>query len=841
MALTFETLGNATIQFCVDGKPILATDPWLVGTCYFGSWALDHALSAEQVRNVQDSDYIWISHGHPDHLHHESLKLIPKGKTILLPDHYDRDIADFLAGQGFAVEILRYRKWRRLHPQLEVLCLDNENQDAILIARFGDALVINLNDSPYFGEQSFIRRLVRKHPNDLVYVLRLCSIDADMRNFVDEHGRRTIQDPDELKPGAIWAVARSTEALGAKYFCCSSSQHVYVRTDSIWANPYRITFDDIERNWSRQNVALVPPFVTMDVATGRYVENHPSRETDLTQVTDKTGEDDWDERLSAAEWQQVESFFKRFGLLHRYLDFIEVTVGGETRRFPTGQRPADAPMGANGVTFIVPRRSLLEVATYGYFDDLLIGNFMQTRLHGRATLYPFVTPLIAKLGGNAKVFDYSQYVRFCWRYFARNPLAFVSWRVERVVRFGVQPTVRRWAHKLGLFATAKRFYRGWLLRDPLDTSSAGEPAAVPYVVPKTAIRLGATDAAQTPPSGRGKWMPYRPDFGRYDRPRLIVSVDTEEDFDWSAPFSSKSNSVHSMSRQHLAQKMLERYGVKPIYLCDFPIADQEAAYGVLREWLAAGRCAIGTQLHPWVNPPHDEAVNEYNSFLCNLPPGLQHEKLRVLTERLTETLGVRPTVYKAGRHGADAELPKLLKPLGYCVDMSFNPIRDYRPKGGPDHTRYPHTPFWLDAEQEILSIPLTANVMGALRRDWLMLADLVWSGAADRFKFASILRRLNLMNRVALTPEGIPLEEAKQLTRFLLQRDHRVFSLCYHSPSLTPGSTPYVRNEGDLRRFLGWLDAYLEFFIGELGGIPVLPMEVYADARYAPVTMQPAA
>jgi hypothetical protein len=840
--VTFETLGNATIQFFVDGRPVLATDPWLVGTCYFGSWALDHPLTSEQIRNVQNSEYIWISHGHPDHLHHESLQLIPKGKTILVPDHYDRDIANYLSGEGFAVEILKYREWRRLHPDLEVVCLDNANQDAILIARFGQALVINLNDSPFFGEQRFIRRLVKSHPNDLVYVLQLCSIDADMRNFVDEEGRRTIQAPDELKPGAVWAVARSAEMLGAKYFCCSSSQHVYVRSDSIWANPYRISFDDIERNWSRHSVNLVPPFVTMNADTGRYIENHPSRETDLSQITDKTGDDDWDDRLSAEEWEKVESFFKRFGLLRRYIDFVEVSVGGETRRFLTRSRPEGVPTGPNGVTFIVPRRSLLEVVTHGYFDDLLIGNFMKTRLHGRATLYPFVTPLIAKLGGNAKVFDYRQYVKFRWRYFSRNPVAYLTWRKDQLLEFGVHPSLRRWALRFGLFTLLKRFYRGWILRDPVDAlASVGAAAFERTAIVQTkhndeehALPLGA-------PGGRGKWTPYRPDFSHYDRPRLIVSIDTEEDFDWSAPLSSKSKSVHSMSRQHLAQQVLERYGVKPIYLCDFPIADQEAAYGLLRDWTASGRCAIGSQLHPWVNPPLIEDVNERNSFLCNLPLALQKEKLRVLTDRLTETIGVRPTVYKAGRHGADAQLPKLLKPLGYNVDMSFNPIRNYRSKGGPDHTRYPHTPFWLDAEHELLSIPITANVMGALRRDWLSLAELVWSGAADRFKFPSVLRRLKLMNRVALTPEGIPLDEAKELTRFLVRSDHRIFSLCYHSPSLTPGSTPYVRTEEDLGAFLGWLDAYLEFFVGEMGGISVLPMEVYADARCAPLTMKPAA
>ena len=833
MALTFETIGNATILFSADGKPVLATDPWLVGTCYYGSWSLDHALTPKQIGDIKNSEFLWISHGHPDHLHHESLQLIPKGKKILVPDHYDRDIANHLADQGFSVEILKYRTWRRLHPRLEVVCLDNENQDAILIARFGDALVINLNDSPYFGEVRYIRRLVRNHPNRRVFVLQLCSIDADMKNFVDAEGKRTIDPPETLKPGAIWAVARGAEQLGAKYFCCSSSQHVYVRSDSVWANAYRIGFDDLERFWSRPEVRLVPPFVTMNVDTETYVENHPGRQTDFFQITDATGDDDWNERLTEEEWDSVNAFFLRLQMLGQFIDFIEVSVGGESRRIAVHPRRVRR-MHVDGVTFVVPRRSLIDAVAHGYFDDLLIGNFMKTRLHGRAMLYPFVTPIIAKLGGNAKVYDRRQYAKFCWRYLKRNPAVFVRWRVERAVRFWLEPRVRRWVERLGVFAMAKRAYREWYLRDPVGEARA------PVRVEESGVPMSPRPVAPMF-RRRGKQTPLRPDFAGYDRPRLIVSIDAEEDFDWREPLSSASKAVHSMTQQYLAQRIFVRHGVKPIYLCDFPIADQPAAYEILREWRATGQCDIGTQLHPWVNPPYSEAVNEFNSYPCNLPLDLQKEKLRRLTDRIVETIGVRSVVYRAGRHGADGQVASLIKPFGYRVDMSLNPIRDYRAYGGPDHTIYPHTPFWLDAEREVLEIPLTGNVMGWLRNHWVSLAEIVWGETAERYKLASILRRLKMIDRVALTPEGIPLDEAKELTRFLMAANHRVFTVTYHSTSLTPGSTPYVRSEADLRAFLGWLDGYLDFFIGELRGIPVMPMDIYDDARSAPVTIVQAA
>src|SRR6202000_1289903 len=134
------------------------------------------------IANAINSDYIWLSHGHPDHMHHESLDLMKPGRKVLLPDHYDSEIKDHLIERGFNVTVLKYRQWFQVSPTVSVMCLDNINQDAVLIARIRDALLINLSDSPIAGEEKFLRNLVRSHPNDRTYLAALCSIDADMFN-----------------------------------------------------------------------------------------------------------------------------------------------------------------------------------------------------------------------------------------------------------------------------------------------------------------------------------------------------------------------------------------------------------------------------------------------------------------------------------------------------------------------------------------------------------------------------------------------------------------------------------------------------------------------------------
>ena len=82
-----------------------------------------------------------------------------------------------------------------------------------------------------------------------------------------------------------------------------------------------------------------------------------------------------------------------------------------------------------------------------------------------------------------------------------------------------------------------------------------------------------------------------------------------------------------------------------------------------------------------------------------------------------------------------------------------------------------------------------------------------------------------------MTPEGISFEELRRLSRALLRKGHRVFNFTYHSPSLGPGNTPYVRNEADLQAFLQRIERYLRFFIEEIGGRAATPFEVKALAE----------
>jgi hypothetical protein len=309
-------------------------------------------------------------------------------------------------------------------------------------------------------------------------------------------------------------------------------------------------------------------------------------------------------------------------------------------------------------------------------------------------------------------------------------------------------------------------------------------------------------------------------------PHLLVVVDTEEEFDWSAGFDRDATHVEAMSHQHHAQQICEGAGVCPTYVVDYPVAGQEAGYRPIGDWISGGTAVVGAHLHPWVSPPFEEEVCPHNSFPGNLPHELEAAKLSRLTECIEDSFGVRPTIYKAGRYGFGSNTPAILAELDFEVDLSANPPFDYRAEGGPDYSRHSADPCWHGAPGRLLGIPGSGGYVGWLGSrshrvySWAARPALAWS------RLPGVLSRVGAVDRLRISPEGYEAGEMKRLTRHLLRRGTRVFTFSYHSPSLLPGCTPYVRSRSDLDRFLDRFKSYFEFFLGELGGVATTPLDL---------------
>ncbi len=392
MELGFETVGNATV-IAHDRVPVLATDPWLRGPAYFGSWSLAYDIPAEQLESILACPYVWLSHAHPDHLSAESLDLL-RHTTLLLPDHVGGRIARELGELGFTVRILPDRTWVSLSDRVRVYCIADYNQDGVLLIDVGGTLVIDLNVASVFGWGRSLRAEVARFPKSFLMYLTGYG-DGDMF-FHDEEGNRVSNGWTKYPLGPV--IARRTESMGARYFVPFSSMHQYQRSDSLWANDFTTPLEDHAVDFASDSCEILPGYIRYDVLHDRLDELNP-RAIPIVPVDPSVYGDDWSERLEPDEVQQVRAYFQRFDHVRGVLDFVRVRVGGEEHVVEMSSRGFH-----KGVTFDVPRGSLMSALNYRVFDDLLIGNFMKVILHGEwepgRSLYPDFTPYVAKYGDN---------------------------------------------------------------------------------------------------------------------------------------------------------------------------------------------------------------------------------------------------------------------------------------------------------------------------------------------------------------------------------------------------------------------------------------------------------
>jgi phosphatidylinositol alpha-1,6-mannosyltransferase len=314
-------------------------------------------------------------------------------------------------------------------------------------------------------------------------------------------------------------------------------------------------------------------------------------------------------------------------------------------------------------------------------------------------------------------------------------------------------------------------------------------------------------------------FPHPEPITGYDGPPLLaVVVDAEEEFEWADPLAPQPRGTVSIRSQRAAHELFSHYAIKPTYLVTYPLASEPVPIGVLREFLAEGLCDIGAQLHPWVTPPLTTAQSETHSYAGNLPIDLEREKLRRLVDAIETAYGRRPTAYKAGRYGFGPNTSSLLEAEGFEVDTSLIPRSSYRRSGGMDFTSFDYQPFWFGNQRRLLELPITRALTGLLSRRWPGLHRLAESRPLQSLHAGGLLARAGLLERITLSPEGSDLQAMCRLTRTLLARGTRIFTVTYHSPSLEPGHTPYVRNERDLAMFFDQLSGFFSFFRDEIGG-----------------------
>jgi teichuronic acid biosynthesis glycosyltransferase TuaC len=297
------------------------------------------------------------------------------------------------------------------------------------------------------------------------------------------------------------------------------------------------------------------------------------------------------------------------------------------------------------------------------------------------------------------------------------------------------------------------------------------------------------------------------------KPRLIFTVDAEEEFDWSefSPAAHRVGDPEGLSR--LSALCAER-GVRPLHFITYPLIADDVFAAWFRSENEKGRADLGLHLHQWATPPLIGYKGEYFSWQMNLPRAVHREKLAALTGAFERAFGFRAVAHRAGRYGIAPDLYEDLARAGVRLDFSPCPAFDFSRRGGPDFSCLSNDPFTVDTSAgRVLVTPVCgASAIRGGRAFRSQEGEPGFPGSARR----RIPRAMTAPFR--LSSEGARFEELVALTRHLARERTPILTFSLHSTTLTPGANAYGPDKAAVDAQLGMIARYLDFFTKDFGG-----------------------
>lgn len=299
---------------------------------------------------------------------------------------------------------------------------------------------------------------------------------------------------------------------------------------------------------------------------------------------------------------------------------------------------------------------------------------------------------------------------------------------------------------------------------------------------------------------------------------LLVTIDTEEDMPLWRP--EPETTVRNISAIPSLQRRLNMSGIRPTWLVDYPVLDNDESCAVIRG-LPSSDCEIGMHLHSWNTPPlAPDETGEKATYLHVMPTDLKRRKLARLHGMFGEKLGIAPTSYRAGRYGFGLDDAALLAELGFVVDSSVVPHTDYSSDGGPDFRSCTLQPFIIEAGNglKLVETPLTVGLAHKLPE---YLAKRYFS-IPGWTRMRGVLHRLGLASLLWLRPTVSSFDEMKRLADHLLEKtDCKVINIMFHSNECFPGASPYHKTDDDVARFFDRFFGIANYLISRYGLAPV--------------------
>lgn len=432
--MKLRTIGHACMTLLDDdGSPLMLTDPWLIGSTYWRSWWLQSYPTPEELSLLSLAKFAYITHEHMDHFHPPSIRKIGTGPQYLCPALPQEQIANYLNEQGFNAKALEPLKWHKLHDKLSVLSIPLPNDDSVLLTDTPKAFIVNMNDSKPMGYQvKRIREYIDQQVAGKKKVILLSSYSpaSPVNSFRKDAQIVSMKD----KADYVKRVSELSDFLHADYFLPFASQVIFYRNDSVWANEYKVSVDDLKKHWSAKKTQLCHPYTTIDFDTWTVThlpETEYRRDEDM--IRKKVEQQAEVEKQAQFNDQDVSDLRKKLAgnnfwlplLFRKGIGFM--LDGRELTYKPWGKKIVPGIQNPS-FSLMMPSQALKDVLYTGHFADLGITMFTLIILNGKTT--PKMVYLFFLL---ISLHDYHHTwsMKNFWKWF-KTSLRLNKWRIPAV-------------------------------------------------------------------------------------------------------------------------------------------------------------------------------------------------------------------------------------------------------------------------------------------------------------------------------------------------------------------------------------------------------------------------
>jgi len=233
-------IGHASVTIEAAARRIVC-DPWWNGPAFAGRW-FQYPLPRPEVADSEKADFIFVSHGHEDHLHVPTLRTMRKEAVALVPQLADTSLRDVFATLGFTrVVELRHGEKRRLAPALDVT-LYRVHDDSILVVEADGRTLVNVNDALNMAPRHVIDHvcgLIRaRHPHLDIALVGYGAPDWLPACIRLEDGVKA--DMTAREQAAAEGFAYVAQRLHAATTLPIGGSQVFVDDDAQWINAARL-------------------------------------------------------------------------------------------------------------------------------------------------------------------------------------------------------------------------------------------------------------------------------------------------------------------------------------------------------------------------------------------------------------------------------------------------------------------------------------------------------------------------------------------------------------------------------------------------------------------------